>query len=147
MAERLTSDISKKGFQHYSPVTPIIKGRYPQGTPLGEICLQNIISNDGKKNENHPRLLLAFVMLIIQLIYTILFYWRIRRYVQRYGEKLCAIGKYKRNCKTLKSSTCASILGCCFPNLIFVFRDVIPREETFAQFVVHFLFVEVGVVI
>ena len=125
------------------PITPIIKGTYPQGTPLGKICLQNINSNDGKKTESHSRLLLGIVMLIIQFTYTLFFYWRIRRYVRRYGEKLCAIGKYKRNCQTLKTTAGAAILGCCFPNFSFMFRDVITREDTFAQFVAHFLFVDV----
>ena len=87
---------------------------------------------------------MGIVALIIQFIYTLFFYSRIRRYVQRYGQKLSAIGKYKRNCKTLKTTVCCAILGCCFPNFkYFFFRDVITRSDTFAQFVAHFLFVDI----
>ena len=80
---------------------------------------------------------------IMQFIYTIFFYSRIKRYVKRYGQKLCAIGMYKRNCKTLKTTVCCAILGCCFPYFNFMFRDVITRSDTFAQFVAHFLFVDI----
>ena len=80
--------------------------------------------------------------LIMQFIYTLFFYWRVRRYVNRYGPKLCAIGKYKRNCETLKTTTFSAILGCCFPNFSYIFRDVITRSDRFAQFVAQFLFVD-----
>ena len=86
---------------------------------------------------------MGIVALIIQFIYTLFFYSRIRRYVQRYGQKLSAIGKYKRNCKTLKTTVCCAILGCCFPNFNYMFRDVVTRSDTFAQFVAHFLFVDI----
>ena len=124
------------------PFTPIIKGTYPQATPLGEICLQNLISHDDKKEENNPRLLGLSIGLIMQFIYTLFFYWRVRRYVKGYGPKLCAIGKYKRNCETLKTTTCSAILGCCFPNFSYIFRDVITRSDRFARFVAQFLFVD-----
>ena len=126
------------------PITPIIMGTYPQGTPLGEICLQNIISNNETFVERKDeRLLLGIVMLIIQFIYTLVFYGKIRRYARRYGQKLSAIGKYKRNCQTLKTTACAAILGCCFPNFNYMFRDAIPRSHTLAQFVAQFLFVDI----
>ena len=50
------------------PITPIIMGTYPQGTPFWEICLQIIISNNEKKDE---RFLWGIVMVIIQFIYTL----------------------------------------------------------------------------
>ena len=124
------------------PITPIIKGTYPQGTVLGKICL-HISFNDEKKRENQTRLLLGNVLLILQTMYTLFFYFRIIRYVQRYGQRLCAIGRYKRNCKTLKTTVCHAILVSCFPNLNIVIRNVITRSDNFAQYVAQFLFVDV----
>ena len=124
------------------PINPILKGTYPHDTPLGKVCLQIKIPNDEKKDQS--RLLLGSVTQIIQFTYTFYFYWRIRRYVKKYGRKLCAIGKYKRNCNTLKTTAPFAILGCCFPNFNYLFRDVIARSDASAQlvFVAQFLFAD-----
>ena len=124
------------------PINPILKGTYPQDTPLGKVCLQIKIPNDEKKDQS--RLLLGSVTQIIQFTYTFYFYWRIRRYVRKYGRKLCAIGKYKRNCNTLKTTAPFAILGCCFPNFNYLFRDVITRSDASAQlvFIAQFLFAD-----
>lgn len=126
---------------NFYPITPIIKGTYPQGTPLGKICLQNIFADD----EHHSRgfrLVSIVIPMTNQFLYALFFYLRIRTYVKRYGQKLCAIGNYKRNCKTLKTSMCCACLGCFFPIFNYTFRYVIS-SDTFAQFFAHFLFVDV----
>ena len=100
---------------------------------MGQICLQNELSSP----PNVQRLSIGGVSLIIQFSYTMFFFWRIRRYVRRYGRKLCAIGKYRRNCNSLKTTTFCAFLSCFFPNFNYWFREII-RFNTTAQFVIQF---------
>ena len=100
---------------------------------MGQICLQNELSSP----PNISRLSMGGVSLIVQFSYTMFFFWRIRRYVRRYGPKLCAIGKYRRNCNSLKTTTFCAFLSCFFPNFNCWFREII-RFNTTAQFVIQF---------
>ena len=100
---------------------------------MGQICLQNELSSP----PNVSRLSMGGVSLIIQFSYTMFFFWRIRRYVRRYGQKLCVIGKYRRNCNSLKTTTFCAFLSCFFPNFNYWFREII-RFNTTAQFVIQF---------
>ena len=118
------------------PFTAIIKGKYPEETPLGQICLHNKVSS----TPNGSRLFMGGVSLIIQFSYTVFFFWRTRRFVRRYGRKLCAIGKYRRNCNSLNTTTFCAVLSCFYPNFNYWFREIIPRSNTTAQFVVQFFF-------
>ena len=118
------------------PFTAIIKGKFPEETPLGQICLHNKVSSP----LNGSRLFMGGVSLIIQFSYTVFFFWRTRRFVRRYGRKLCAIGKYRRNCNSLNTTTFCAFLSCFYPNFNYWFREIIPRSNTTAQFVVQFFF-------
>ena len=118
------------------PFTAIIKGKYPEETPLGQICLHNTVSSP----PNGLGLFIGGVSLIIQFSYTVFFFWRTRRFVRRYGRKLCAIGKYRRNCNSLNTTTFCAFLSCFYPNFNYWFREIIPRSNTTAQFVVQFFF-------
>ena len=118
------------------PFTAIIKGKFPEETPLGQICLHNKVSSP----LNGSRLFMGGVSLIIQFSYTVFFFWRTRRFVRRYGRKLCAIGKYRRNCNSLNTTTFCAVLSCFYPNFNYWFREIIPRSNTTAQFVVQFFF-------
>ena len=100
---------------------------------MGQICLQNELSSP----PNVSRLSMGGVSLIIQFSYTMFFFWRIQRYVRRYGRKLCAIGKYRRNCNSLKTTTFCAFLSCFFPNFNYWFREIV-RFNTTAQFVIQF---------
>ena len=118
------------------PFTAIIKGKYPEETPLGQICLHNKVSS----TPDGSRLFMGGVSLVIQFSYTVFFFWRTRRFVRRYGRKLCAIGKYRRNCNSLNTTTFCAFLSCFYPNFNYWFREIIPRSNTTAQFVVQFFF-------
>ena len=77
---------------------------------------------------------------MLQLIYTVWYYWRSQRYARRYGPRLCAIGMYRRNCNSLKMTTIFALIGCVFPNIKMSLRDMILDSKTHAQYVAQFLF-------
>ena len=77
---------------------------------------------------------------MLQLIYTVWYYWRSQRYARRYGSRLCAIGMYRRNCNSLKMTTIFALIGCVFPNIKMSLRDMILDSKTHAQYVAQFLF-------
>ena len=77
---------------------------------------------------------------MLQLIYTVWYYWRSQRYARRYGPRLCAIGMYRRNCNSLKTTTIFALIGCVFPNIKMSARDMILDSKTHAQYVAQFLF-------
>ena len=81
---------------------------------------------------------------MLQLIYTVWYYRRSQRYARRYGPRLCAIGMYRRNCNSLKTTTIFTLIGCVFPNIKMGFRDMISESETHAQYVAQFLFGDIS---
>ena len=77
---------------------------------------------------------------MLQLIYTVWYYWRSQRYARRYGPRLCAIGMYRRNCNYLKTTTIFAFIGGGFPNIKMLLRDMILESKTHAQHVAQFSF-------
>ena len=132
------------------PITPMIKGDFHYATSRGRICIMVRNLDDVQNQEDSLQMYIMKFGLVVQLLYTLSFVRRIRKYVLRQcpGKKLSSIGRYPRNVVDLRWEFSCSVLGSCFPGLDYVVRKIsmtqTPKFTFFVNFVlldsVHYLF-------
>ena len=82
--------------------------------------------------------------LVVQLLYTLSFVRRIRKYVlgQCPGKNLSSIGRYRRNVVDLRWEFWCSVLGSCFPGLDYVVRKISMTQTPKFAFFVNFVLLD-----
>ena len=82
--------------------------------------------------------------LVVQLVYTLRFVKRIRKYVlgQCPGKKVSSIGKYRRNVVNLGCEFWCSVLGSCFPGLDYAVRKISMNQTPEFVFLVNFVLLD-----
>ena len=115
-----------------SPITPMIRGIFPENTFRGKVCLlQDLKSGDeNAKGEIYKKDFLARFFLVIQIFYASRFLYRMTRYIngQCPAGKMCSIGKYQRNVLGLESTFWAGLSGSCFMLLQNIVRIVTEQN-------------------
>ena len=124
-------------------VRPIIRGDFHYATSRGRICI--MVTNIGgieDKEEDSLQTFITKIGLVVQLVYTLRFVKRIRKYVlgQCPRNNLSSIGRYRRNVVDLRLELRCSVLGSCFPGLDYAVRMIsMNQTPAFAFFVNFFL--------
>ena len=127
------------------PITPIIKGGFPQNTFRGQVCLlQEKIENNLTDEENFTKGFLERVLLVVQIIYTLRFVLQVNRFVagQCPGGKLSSIGKYRRNVLGMQSTFWAALCGSAFPLLDYFVRFLSRSLSKWQAFYVNFIILD-----
>ena len=118
-------------------MTPLIKGAFPQNTIRGKICLL-------KEEEVSAKGFLIRLPQLVQMSYTLRFVHKANSFVEGQcpGGKMCAIGKYRRNVLSLKSTFWAALSGSIFPSLDYSVRFLTRSLSKWPSFYVNFIFLD-----
>ena len=125
-----------------SPITPIIKGGFPQNTYRGQVCLlqEKIEGNQ----ENFKKGFLERFPQIVEIIYTLRFVHKVNKFVDGHcpGRKMSSIGKYRRNILGLQSTFWAALCGASFPILDYFVRFLSQSFSKWEAFYVNFIILD-----
>ena len=118
-------------------ITPLIKGAFPQNTIRGKVCLL-------KEEEVSAKGFLIRLPQLVQMSYTLRFVHKANSFVEGQcpGGKMCAIGKYRRNVLSLKSTFWAALSGSIFPSLDYSVRFLTRSLSKWPAFYVNFIFLD-----
>ena len=118
-------------------ITPLIKGAFPQNTIRGKICLL-------RGEEVSAKGFLIRLPQLVQMSYTLRFVHKANSFVEGQcpGGKMCAIGKYRRNVLSLKSTFWAALSGSIFPSLDYSVRFLTRSLSKWPAFYVNFIFLD-----
>ena len=100
--------------------------------------------DDVQKKEDSLQMYIMKFGLVVQLLYTLSFVRRIRKYVlgQCPSENLSSIGRYRRNVVNLRWEFWCSVLGSCFPGLDYVVRKISMTQTPKFAFIVNFVLLD-----
>ena len=125
-----------------SPITPIIKGGFPQNTFRGQVCL--LQEKNEKNQENFKKGFLERFPQVVEIIYTMRFVRQVNKFVdgQCPGRKMSSIGKYRRNILGLQSTFWAALFGAFFPLLDYFVRFLSRTLTKWQAFYVNFVILD-----
>ena len=125
-------------------VTPIIRGDFHYATSRGRICIMVTNIGDSEEKEDSLKIFIMKFGLVVQLVYTLRFVKRIRKYVlgQCPRNILSSIGRYRRNVLNLRLEFWCSVLGSCFPGLDYTLRKVSMNQTPAFAFFVNFVLLD-----
>ena len=123
------------------PITPILKGGFPQNTFRGQVCL---LQENLPEEENFTKGFIVRVMLVVQMIYTVRFVRQANRFVagQCPAGKMCSIGKYRRNIFGMESTFRAALCGSAFPLLDYCVRFLSRTLNKWQAFYINFIILD-----
>ena len=123
-------------------VTPIIRGDFHYSTSRGRICI--MVTNIGEDKEDTLQIFIMKFGLVVQLVYTLRFVKRIRKYVQGQCPRniLSSIGRYRRNVVDLRLEFWCSVLGSCFPGIDYAVRKISMNQTPAVAFFVNFVLLD-----
>ena len=127
-----------------APITPIIKGGFPQNTFRGQVCLIQEKIEKNQWEEDFKKGFLERFPQVVEIIYT----WRFVRQVNRFvdgqcpGGKMCSIGKYRRNILGLQMTYWAALCGASFPLLDYFVRFLSRTLGKWQAFYVNFIILD-----
>ena len=115
-----------------SPITPMIKGIFPEKTFRGKVCLLQHLQDE----EIYKKDFLSRCFIVIQIFYATRFLFRMNRYINGRcpGGKMCSIGKYRRNIVGLNPTFWFGVSGSCFlllQNLVRILTHGLSRWQAF----------------
>ena len=125
---------------------PIFKGDIFHSNSRGRIC--TMLSNHGEvflgDEEDIVKTSYTKFGLIVQLVYTIRFVKRVRRYVKGHcpRNKMSSIGKYRRNVVNMHWEFGCSVLGSCFPSIDYALRKISMTYIPQFAFLVNFVLID-----
>ena len=126
-------------------VRPMIKGDFHYATSRGRICIMvtNISGTEDKEEDSLQMFIIKFSS-VVQLVYTLRFVRRIRKYVlgQCPRNILSSIGRYRRNIVNLRLEFWCSVLGSCFPGLDYAVRRISMNQTPAFAFFVNFVLLD-----
>ena len=125
-----------------SPITPILRGGFPQNTYRGQVCLlqEKIEGNQ----ENFKKGFLERFPQIVEIIYTLRFVHKVNKFVDGHcpGRKMSSIGKYRRNILGLQSTFWAALCGASFPVVDYFVRFLSQSLNKWEAFYVNFFILD-----
>ena len=100
--------------------------------------------DDVQEKEDSLQMYIMKFGLVVQLLYTLSFVRRIRKYVlgQCPGNNLSSIGRYRRNVVDLRWEFWCSVLGSSFPGLDYVVRKISMTQTPKFAFFVNFVLLD-----
>ena len=115
-----------------SPITPMIKGIFPEKTFRGKVCLLQHLQDE----EIYKKDFLSRCFIVIQIFYATRFLFRMNRYINGRcpGGKMCSIGKYRRNIVGLNPTFWFGVSGSCFlllQNIVRIITHGLSRWQAF----------------
>ena len=126
-------------------VRPMIRGDFHYATSRGRICIMvtNISGTEDNEEDTLQMFIIKFIA-VVQLVYTLRFVRRIRKYVlgQCPRNILSSIGRYPRNVVNLRLEFWCSVLGSCFPSLDYAVRRISMNQTPAFAFFVNFVLLD-----
>ena len=114
------------------PITPMIKGDFHYATSRGRICIMVRNLDDVQNQEDSLQMYIMKFGLVVQLLYTLSFVRRIRKYVLRQcpGKKLSSIGRSEEMVASLSLKRVINVSEHhFFPNIPLVQRDIVSEGD------------------
>ena len=120
------------------PLPVYLRGDFPEGLPVGKVCLQQGLSDqDQKYAETFKKTtFMGIVGSTVFTLYTFFFRRQVKRFLSRLcpNNKMSCIGRYRRNIIDFSESfDCAIFFPLVYINVVYIFNGISAQYEKYLQ--------------